>query len=421
MQPGEDMLNTSRLSKDAQIATAACRSMSKSSLALTNLRAFVILLVIAFHSVLAYLGSQPTSPPQFDSPPYWWRAIPIIDPARWFGFDLFSALTYLYLMQLMFFLSGLFVWPSLVRKGPRIFLRDRLLRLGVPFLLGVLLLMPVAIYPVYRFTAADPSLSAFWAHWIALPFWPCGPLWFLWCLLALDGAAAVLCWLAPGLSKSLKSISAGVGEYPGRYFVALASVSAVVYIPSATAFEPWEWVQFGPFAFEPSFAPLYAVYFFAGVGVGASGLEQGLLRSDDILPQRWPLWAGGTLAAFLLWVIPTALSVQGQGTSLPGLQIVAGLGLALCSASACLGWMAISLRFAARRWPVIDSLSENAYGIYLVHYLFITWLQYLLLRVASFALAKAMIVFTGTLMLSWATAMAIRRVPAGARLVGASR
>lgn len=218
------MLITARLSKDAQIATAACRSMSKSSLALTNLRAFVILLVIAFHSVLAYLGSQPTSPPQFDSPPYWWRAIPIIDPARWFGFDLFSALTYLYLMQLMFFLSGLFVWSSLLRKGPRIFLRDRLLRLGVPFLLGVLLLMPVAIYPVYRFTAADPSVSAFWAHWTALPFWPCGPLWFLWCLLALDGAAAVLCWLAPGLSKSLKSISAGAGEYPGRYFVALASL-----------------------------------------------------------------------------------------------------------------------------------------------------------------------------------------------------
>jgi len=395
--------------------------MSKSSMALTNLRAFVILLVIAFHSVLAYLGSQPTSPPQFDSPPYWWRAIPIIDPARWFGFDLFSALTYLYLMQLMFFLSGLFVWSSLLRKGPRIFLRDRLLRLGVPFLLGVLLLMPVAIYPVYRFTAADPSLSAFWAHWTALPFWPCGPLWFLWCLLALDGAAAVLCWLAPGLSKSLKSISAGAGEYPGRYFVALASVSAVVYIPSAAAFEPWEWVQFGPFAFQPSFALLYAVYFFAGVGVGASGLEQGLLRSEGILPRRWPLWAGGTLAAFLLWIIPTALSVQGQGTSLPGLPIVAGLGLALCSASACLGWMAVTLRFAARRWPLIDSLSENAYGIYLVHYLFITWLQYLLLRVASFAFAKAMIVFTGTLMLSWATAMAIRRVPAGARLVGASR
>jgi hypothetical protein len=106
VQPGEAMLITARLSKDAQIATAACRSMSKSSLALTNLRAFVILLVIAFHSVLAYLGSQPTSPPQFDSPPYWWRAIPIIDPARWFGFDLFSALTYLYLIFFPVFSFG---------------------------------------------------------------------------------------------------------------------------------------------------------------------------------------------------------------------------------------------------------------------------------------------------------------------------
>jgi Acyltransferase family len=99
--------------------------MSKSSLALSNLRAFVILLVVAFHSVLAYLGSQPASPSPFDSPPYWWRAIPIIDSERWFGFDLFCAFTYVYMMQLMFFLSGLFVWPSLLRKGGKIFLYDR--------------------------------------------------------------------------------------------------------------------------------------------------------------------------------------------------------------------------------------------------------------------------------------------------------
>jgi len=118
--------------------------MSKTSLALSNLRAFVILLVLAFHSVLAYLGSQPAPPPPFDSPPYWWRAVPIIDRERWFGFDLFSAFTYLYLMQLMFFLSGLFVWPSLQRKGGKIFLPDRLLRLGVPFFIGVFPLIPVA-------------------------------------------------------------------------------------------------------------------------------------------------------------------------------------------------------------------------------------------------------------------------------------
>src|SRR5262249_59495676 len=110
--------------------------MSKSSLALNNLRGMVILLVVAFHSFTAYLGSQPASPGPFDSPPYDWRAYPILDTERWFGLDLFCAFHFLYLMQLMFFLSGLFVWPSLQRKGMRTFLQDRFLRLGVPFVLG---------------------------------------------------------------------------------------------------------------------------------------------------------------------------------------------------------------------------------------------------------------------------------------------
>ena len=37
-------------------------------------------------------------------------------------------------MSLMFFLSGLFVWPSLQRKSSVTFLSDRLLRLGLPMI-----------------------------------------------------------------------------------------------------------------------------------------------------------------------------------------------------------------------------------------------------------------------------------------------
>ncbi len=395
--------------------------MRESSIALGNLRAFVILLVLAFHSVLAYLGSQPVSPPPFDSPPYWWRAIPILDRERWFGFDLFSAFTYVYLMQLMFFLSGLFVWPSLLRKGAKLFLHDRFLRLGIPFLLGFFCLMPVALYPVYRVTAVDPSLSAYWAHWRDLPFWPTGPLWFLWFLLALNCAAALLHALAPGLVEFLGRISIRAGSYPGRYLLALAAISALVYIPSAAIFNPWDWLQFGPFSFQPSFALVYLVYFFAGVALGAYGLERGPFRSDGILARRWTTWLAGATAGFVLWVIPTALSVNGQAVGTPGLELIADLGFALCAAGACLGWVAVFLRFAPVRRPLIDNLSESAYGIYLVHYLFITWLQYMLLGIALFAVAKAAIVFTGTLMLSWGVTASMRRVPMGDRLVGAHR
>jgi surface polysaccharide O-acyltransferase-like enzyme len=87
----------------------------------------------------------------------------------------------------------------------------------------------------------------------------------------------------------------------------------------------------------------------------------------------------------------------------------------LCAAAACLGWVAVFLRFASVRRPLIDNLSESAYGIYLVHYLFITWLQYMLLGIALFAVAKAAIVFTGTLVLSWGLTASMRRVPMGNR------
>src|SRR4029434_8350133 len=97
-----------------------------------------------------------------------------------------------YTLYLIFFLSGVCVWPSLSRKGGRRFLYDRLVRLGIPFAVGLYLLMPVAFYPVYRLTAVDASWSAFWSHWIALPFWPSGPMWFLWLLLLFNIAAAGL-------------------------------------------------------------------------------------------------------------------------------------------------------------------------------------------------------------------------------------
>ena len=65
--------------------------MSRSSIALSNLRAIVIVIVLAFHSVLAYLASLPPQPFAFDTAPYRWQATPIIDSQRWFGFDLFCA------------------------------------------------------------------------------------------------------------------------------------------------------------------------------------------------------------------------------------------------------------------------------------------------------------------------------------------
>ena len=397
------------------------QGVTKSSLALNNLRALVILVVLAFHSVLAYLASLGPSAFQFDLPPYEWRAFPIVDSQRWFGFDVFCAWQDVYLMSLMFFLSGLFTWPSLARKQRWQFLRDRFMRLGVPFVFALIVVMPLALYPVYRVTTLEPGLVAYGQHYLALPFWPNGPMWFLWELLALTIVATGLHRGAPHWVESVARWSSSNGASPGRCFIALVAASAFAYVPLALAFDPWSWSEHGPFALQLSRPLLYAVYYVAGVGVGAGGLERGLLAADGILLRRWAIWLACALASLVLWMGLTGWAMS-FGMSAPILlQATVDISFALACASSCFFILAICLRYGTIRSRICDSLAKNSFGMYLFHYVFVIWLQYALLDLPWFAVAKGMIVFCGTLFLAWATTAGIRLVPFGSRLIGAER
>jgi peptidoglycan/LPS O-acetylase OafA/YrhL len=396
--------------------------MSNTSLSLSNLRAFAIVLVVGFHSALAYVVLKP-SPLPLAAPPYAWKAFPISDPAQWFGLDLLCALPYVTLMQLMFFLSGLFVWQSLRRKGVATFVLDRLWRLGLPFILGVAVLMPVTHYPVYAVSALNQSWPDFWEQWLSVPFWHSGPLWFLWVLVAFDLAAAALFRVAPALGDRLAGYAARAADAPGRSFVVFAAAAALAYLPFATFFKPWDWVQFGPFSFQPSLLAHYAVFFFAGVAVGAGSLETGLLQSDGVLARRWAMWTLSAAAAFIAWMLLTALTLDDAPLGVgpfPQLGVVVNLMFALLAATACFAFAGVFLRFAGRRSPVADELSKNAYAIYLFHYLFVVWLQYALLSLTLPAVAKAAIVFAGALLLSWAAAVATQHVLEHVRKFGAA-
>ncbi len=393
--------------------------MSRSSVALNNLRAVAILSVLAFHSVLAYLGSLPAGPFAFDSPPYRWTVHPMVDTQRWFGFDIFCASQDIYLISLMFFLSGAFVCSSLARKGAIAFLQGRLVRLCIPALLAVLLLMPLAHYATYRVTAVDPSFAAYWAHWRALPFWPSGPPWFLWLLFVFNVAAALLWALAPRWCARLAWLASSAREEPVRYFIGLIAASALAYVPLALAFGAWSWTTYGIFALQLSRPLHYAVYFFAGVGIGAYGLERGLLASDGRLAQRWRSWLVAALASFVLWMAMMGLSMHDGGP--PGVQLAAHVAFVLTCATSCFALFAVFLRFVERRSAILESVAENSYGMFLVHYVFVVWLQYAMLGLALPAIVKGVLVSAGVMVLSWATSSLMHRAPIGYRLIGAER
>jgi glucans biosynthesis protein C len=392
------------------------RSGARTSRGLANLRGIVILIVLAFHAMLAYLNWIPVSGSGFDTPPYDWRAFPIIDSHRFFGFDLVCAWQDVYLMSLMFFLSGLFVWPSLQRKKDWAFLRDRTLRLGLPFAFGIAVVIPVAVYPAYRLTAADPGIANYWHSLRALPFWPNGPLWFLWQLLALNFVAAALHLVAPNAIPALGRWSAAADKNPARYFGFLLGASAAAYVPMAIVFTPWAWSNSGPFAVQFCRPLLYAVYFFAGIGLGAAGIERGLIAVDGTLARRWAHALAAALGSLFLWMGLTALTMS-HGATL-GIKIAADLSFVPACAAGCFFLIAVCLRFATGSSRLLGYLSTNAYGLYLVHYVFIVWLQYALLAAPLFAVVKAAIVFGGALVSSLATTFAVQRFSWGARLIG---
>ncbi|CAM5456640.1 acyltransferase family protein [Streptomyces canarius] len=96
------------------------------------------------------------------------------DPSTWIGFDGVILATDSFFMALFFFLSGLFVWPSLQRRTPAEFLRERLLRLGLPFAVAALFLMPLAYYAMETGKPGASLVSYWWTTVTAGP-WPSGP------------------------------------------------------------------------------------------------------------------------------------------------------------------------------------------------------------------------------------------------------
>ena len=87
------------------------------------------------------------------------------------------------------------------------------------------------------------------------------------------------------------------------------------------------------------------------------------------------------------------------------------------SASQTLNLLALFLRFDSRGKSILDPLRESSFGIFLIHYVPLLWLQYALYGITlapaaqETAILKALIVFVLTFAISWAATGALRKIP----------
>jgi fucose 4-O-acetylase-like acetyltransferase len=93
----------------------------------------------------------------------------------------------LLVIPLLFLVAGLLTAPSVKRKGPGRFVRDRLLRLGVPFVVFALLLWPLLEYALFQWLGEQPGL---WEYLLREGSLDTGVLWFVGALLVFSLAFA---------------------------------------------------------------------------------------------------------------------------------------------------------------------------------------------------------------------------------------
>ncbi len=113
---------------------------------LDNLRYLMILFVLFYHALGAYASVAPH-----------WAVHDTVSLAA----DIMRELFDVFMMPLLFFVSGFFAPVSLEKKGPWGFLKDKVKRLLVPWALAVLIVLPLALYdqPIKH-------LRPFWRYWL---------------------------------------------------------------------------------------------------------------------------------------------------------------------------------------------------------------------------------------------------------------
>lgn len=373
------------------------------------LRSALTVLVVAHHASLAY-----TTFAKFDKEAYIRSTHAIVDNKRWVGLDIFENFNDVFFMALMFLIGGLFLSKSINKKGVFVFIKDRFYRLFLPFIILGTLFMLIAYFPSYYVAKGNIDIAAYIQDFFVVEQWPVGPPWFIWVLFVFNLLFALLSPFIKNISPKANNFIDSLQHKPILFFILLWFTTWVLYVPLASSVGAGTWTGIGPFDFQLSRVALYFGYFIIGILIGTTDFNQQLLSPTSGIVKTWWLWVLLALSVY------TLLSLVEQKEILANMVKTNQLGLlsawliyfSIYTASCTLSSIAFITAFRklvqqpSEWW---SSLVANAYLIYLTHYAFLTWIQFLLMPYDISAFEKFLLAFISSLSLSWATSILLRR------------
>jgi glucan biosynthesis protein C len=358
-----------------------------------NIRVLLTILVLLFHLMIIYAGTGS-----------WQYTEGREDSITSVLGAWFVAVNQAYFMGLFLFVSAYFVPGSYDRKGAGRFLKDRLIRLGIPLAVYSWLIDPLFGYGRYilsggpRLPVGEAYAHQFRYGTLLGP----GPLWFVETLLIFS--ALYVAWrllVGPRPAKATAET-----PFPGNDLIALLALPLGVagflvrlWLPIGYSFVPLN-LQF------PFFAQ-YIVLFYLGLIAYRRNWFQSLPEATGRLWLR--------VAIVLILLFPPLALAGGSPEPFAGGWHWQAFAYALWESFLCLA-MCIGLIYLFRRhWdhqgPLARFLSPNAYTAYLIHGPIITAIALAARNVMLYPLLKWGLVALVAVPLCFVLSSLIRKLP----------
>jgi len=362
-----------------------------------NLRILLIVLVVLHHLAITY--GAPGDWPYREGQP---------DMVASVVFALFGAINQAFMMGFFFMISGFFTPGSYDRKGGGPFLKDRLLRLGIPVLFYIAIIDPLVVYAlVVNVRGFEGSFLKFLLRFIEnYGSLGVGPLWFVELLLIFNIFYVLWQRLATRAAHQPQRESKTPGNMTiaaFALFLGLATFIVRILVPVG-----WEFKLLG--LRFPHF-PQYLSLFVIGIIAYRRNWLQGI---SDAMGK---VWLTITIITFVLLPITLVAGGAMEGNIAP---FVGGFHWqaffkAVWDQFICMGMVITMLvwfrRSFNRQGTVAKAMSASAYTAYIIHQPVLVFLGLTLRGISLYPLIKFALVAPVAVVLCFLLSNYIRKLP----------
>lgn len=346
---------------------------------LDSLRVVMVICVIALHCGMTYMAYRPD----------WWY---VADSQQGVGFTYLVIILDCFPMTALFFLSGYFAPPSFRKRGTLSFIKDKFMHIGVPWILGVLLVAP--FFSRASFMALGyPSMpiGEYFIKYFFTSLYQQAHYWYLGILFVFFVVYALL----PKKNNAITSVESDTSKSSSPFLLVSMTVliTLLAYYLSTKFYKTCnEWTNIGYVLY---FQPARMIGYIAMFALGIYGNKKKWFTSEGWKPSVGYLAVGIiAIMGILYWKFFVVFKLS------PDVNLIID-AVSYSFASVCMtfGLIGLFVKESSSSKYSISRIAPYSYGIYWLHQIVGMLIMNYLVNVNLPAIAKWSITMVLTVLL----------------------